>query len=163
MAYKLRDQNRDAKVKMVKGPHNHLNDFCHSICASEALIAFRDFFQQRRCQLLFNNMTIDIYNTLTVLTNHVLLNNNSHFNRFKHSRQRKWRKHESKYVRKCARTDTHTCCPWKSWATAAKASEVSSWGTEGTVEFDVTAATGSLSGDVGEPDRTRTHLLTAQL
>lgn len=53
-----------------------------------------------------------------------------------------------------------TCCPWEdwiSWATAAKASEVWSWGTAAAAEFAVDPgwASCSLTGDCG--DAAETH------
>lgn len=50
--------------------------------------------------------------------------------------------------------NTHTCWPcvdWKSWATAAKASEFCSWAADGAMELAVTAVTGSLAKGGGEP------------
>lgn len=54
-----------------------------------------------------------------------------------------------------------TCCPcvvWNSWATAAKASELGSCGTEGT-EFAVTCggSEGTLAGGGGEPEGLQDH------
>lgn len=49
----------------------------------------------------------------------------------------------------------HTCWPcedWKSWATAAKASELCSGGAGAGVELVDTTLTGSLAGDGGEPE-----------